>query len=56
MWRNSFDEAAKKTLARRHAKVLPMSTDLDDLLRRDDELYDLKGASDKVLAGARPNR
>jgi recombination protein RecT len=54
MWRNSFDEAAKKTLARRHAKVLPMSTDLDDLLRRDDELYDLKGASDKVLAGPRP--
>jgi recombination protein RecT len=54
MWRNSFDEAAKKTLARRHAKVLPMSTDLDDILRRDDELYDLKGASDKVLAGARP--
>ena len=54
MWRNSFDEAAKKTLARRHAKVLPMSTDLDDMLRRDDELYDLKGASDKVLAGPRP--
>ena len=54
MWRNSFDEAAKKTLARRHAKVLPMSTDLDDILRRDDELYDLKGASDKVLAGPRP--
>jgi recombination protein RecT len=26
----------KKTVAKRHSKVLPMSTDLDDLLRRDD--------------------
>jgi recombination protein RecT len=36
-----YPEMAKKTVARRHAKVLPMSTDLDDLLRRDDALYDL---------------
>jgi hypothetical protein len=27
---------ARKTVARRHSKVLPMSTDLDDLIRRDD--------------------
>jgi len=54
MWVKSYDEAAKKTVARRHSKVLPMSTDLDDLLRRDDELYDLKSASDKVVAGPRP--
>ena len=54
MWVNSYDEAAKKTVARRHSKVLPMSTNLDDLLRRDDELYDLKGASDKLIAGPRP--
>lgn len=52
-WVKSYDEMAKKTVARRHSKVLPMSTDLDDLLRRDDELYDLKGASDKKLAGPR---
>jgi recombination protein RecT len=31
-----------------------MSTDLDDLIRRDDELYDLDGKSDKVVAGAAP--
>ena len=33
---------AKKTVARRHSKVLPMSTDIVALLHRDDELYDLE--------------
>ncbi|TGT78941.1 recombinase RecT, partial [bacterium M00.F.Ca.ET.157.01.1.1] len=37
-----------KTVARRHSKVLPMSTDLDDLIRRDDELYDMKGAQEEA--------
>ncbi|MBC6714731.1 recombinase RecT [Aurantimonas sp. DM33-3] len=36
-----YPEMAKKTVARRHSKVLPMSSDLDDLIRRDDHLYDL---------------
>lgn len=47
-WSNPtfYPEMAKKTVARRHSKVLPMSSDLDDLIRRDDELYDLKGAKD----------
>lgn len=36
-WKTHFGEMAKKTVARRHSKVLPMSSDLDDLLRRDDE-------------------
>lgn len=40
-----YPEMAKKTVARRHSKVLPMSTDLDDLMRRDDALYDLNGPS-----------
>ncbi len=43
-WRNSFEEMAKKTIARRHAKMLPMSTDLDEIIRRDNELYDVRGA------------
>jgi recombination protein RecT len=30
---------AKKTVVRRHSKRLPMSTDLDDALRADDELF-----------------
>lgn len=47
-WKDHFDEMAKKTVARRHSKVLPMSTDLDDLIRQDDALYDHESASDKV--------
>ncbi len=49
-----YPEMAKKTVARRHAKVLPMSTDLDDLIRRDDDLYDFKEAREEAKA-ARPS-
>ncbi len=54
-WANPivYPEMAKKTVARRHSKVLPMSTDLDDLIRRDDDLYDFKGAADEAQAAAR---
>jgi len=36
-WTAHYGEMCKKTVAKRHAKVLPMSSDLDDLLRREDE-------------------
>ncbi|ACA18433.1 RecT protein [Methylobacterium sp. 4-46] len=39
-WSQWWEEMARKTVARRHSKVLPLSSDLDDLMRRDDELYD----------------
>jgi recombination protein RecT len=52
-WKEWFEEMAKKTAIRRLSKRLPMSTDLDDLIRRDDALYDLEGASDKA-ASSRP--
>jgi recombination protein RecT len=42
-WKDWWDEMAKKTVIRRLAKRLPMSSDLDDLIRRDDELYDFQG-------------
>ena len=45
-WSTDWTEMARKTVAKRHSKVLPMSTDLDDLIRRDDELYDMKGAKE----------
>jgi recombination protein RecT len=38
-WKSDWDEMAKKTVVRRHSKRLPMSTDLDDLLRQDDDLF-----------------
>lgn len=53
-WKDHYSEMAKKTVARRHSKVLPMSTDLDDLIRRDDDLYDMEGASDKATPIRRP--
>ncbi|WP_127524636.1 recombinase RecT [Mesorhizobium sp. Z1-4] len=46
-WVDWFEEMAKKTVLRRLAKRLPMSTDLDDLMRRDDALYDMEGAKDR---------
>lgn len=45
-WVDWWEEMAKKSAIRRLAKRLPMSSDLDDLVRRDDELYDFEGARD----------
>lgn len=39
-WKDWWDEMARKTVLRRLSKRLPMSSDLDDLLRRDAALYD----------------
>jgi recombination protein RecT len=52
-WVDWYDEMCRKTVARRHSKSLPMSSDLDDLIRRDDDLYDLEGKSDKSAAPRR---
>ncbi len=55
-WVDWYDEMCRKTVARRHSKVLPMSTDLDDVIRRDDDLYDMKGAREEaqIANGGRP--
>lgn len=55
-WATDYAEMAKKTVARRHAKVLPMSTDLDDLIRRDDALYNFEGEGDAVAKDITPQR
>lgn len=47
-----YPEMAKKTVARRHSKVLPLSTDLDDLIRRDDGLYQFDEAKREGDAAA----
>lgn len=49
-WVNWYEEMCRKTVAKRHSKVLPMSTDLDDLIRRDDALYDFEGAKEEAAA------
>lgn len=38
-WVTDLSEMSKKTVVRRHSKRLPMSTDLDEVLRQDDELF-----------------
>lgn len=43
-WATDEGEMCRKTVARRHSKVIPMSSDLDDLMRRDDELYNFDAA------------
>lgn len=47
-WKNWYDQMAMKGAIRRLAKRLPMSSDLDDLIRRDDELYDFKSENPSV--------
>lgn len=46
MWREWWDEAAMKTVLRNLAKRLPTSSDLDDLIRRDDALYSFDTAAE----------
>jgi recombination protein RecT len=47
-WNVWFEEMCCKTVIKHHAKSLPTSTDLDDLIRRDDDLYDLKGDGEEA--------
>lgn len=47
-WVEWWGEMAKKTVLRRLMKRLPTSADLDDLIRRDDALYDFEGARDEA--------
>lgn len=52
-WSSDEGEMARKTVAKRHSKVLPMSTDLDDLMRRDDDLYDFRKETDEDRAATK---
>jgi recombination protein RecT len=53
----TYPEMVRKTVARLHAKQLPMSSDLDTVLRRDDALYDFEPAGARTRqAGATAQR
>lgn len=41
-WKTWWGEMAKKTVIRRLSKRLPMSTDIEMIMHRDDDLYDLE--------------
>jgi recombination protein RecT len=52
-WVDWFEEMAKKTVARRHSKVLPMNTDLDTVLARDNTVFGApEGAEEGQISSA----
>jgi recombination protein RecT len=53
-WSTSEEEMCRKTVARRHSKVLPMSSDLDALFRRDDQRHDDDEAAAPRMITATP--
>lgn len=52
-WVQWYDEMARKTVIRRLSKRLPMSTDLEQVLRRDDDHYDLNGGGAQGAVAAK---
>lgn len=55
-WRNWWSEMARKTVAKRHAKVLPRSSRLDLILEREDRGDDGPGPAIDPPAKRRPGR
>lgn len=63
-WQTDFAEMAKKTVVRRHSKRLPLSTDIDGVIKEDDELFmppvpeaqEPAQAAEKASASKRPSR
>ncbi len=49
-WVDWWSEMARKTVIRRLSKRLPMSTDLQAVIERDDDMYDLRSASTSLPA------
>ena len=47
----AYPEMVRKTVLRNHSKSLPMSTDLDTVIRRDDVFYDMSGPAPEEPRG-----
>jgi recombination protein RecT len=54
MWREWWDEAAMKTVLRNLSKRLPSSSDLDELMRRDDDEEAFEGGRQVVAPAPAP--
>ena len=62
-WKDWWEEMAKKSAIRRLAKRLPMATDVEDVIKRDDSMVDLDGGDhvdtgtgEVTRQGGRPSR
>lgn len=47
-WTNHWDEMAKKTVLRRLSKLLPMSTDIEQVIQRDDDMFDFDNKKNQL--------
>ncbi len=54
-WRDWFEEMAKKTAIRRLAKRLPIAREIQQVLDRDNHLYDFDGEQQQIQHGRRPS-
>lgn len=50
-WKEWYDEMARKSVIRRLSKRLPMSTDLEQVMQRDDDHYDLNRRNGEAASG-----
>lgn len=57
-WKDAtfFPEMCRKTVARRHYKQLPHSSDLDDMIRHDDEAFGLDERSESQIENRQQQR